>query len=95
MKIKIAIMDSCIEIKHPFIRDLSFLYGTIFCAPSKNPIMYSKNICVFANGQIDRSPIGSGLMGRLALLNKRNKIQINQAIKVQSSLLVQLLLVWL
>ncbi|MCY4298026.1 MAG: proline racemase family protein [Flavobacteriaceae bacterium] len=86
MKIKNAIMASSIEIKHPFVEDLSFLYGTIFYAPSKNPAIDSKNVCVFANGQIDRSPTGSGLMGRLALLNKRNEIQKNQAIRVQSPL---------
>ncbi len=86
MKIKKAVMASSIEIKHPFVKDLSFLYGTIFYAPSKNPMIYSRNVCVFANGQIDRSPTGSGIMGRLALLHKRNEIQINQAIKVESIL---------
>ena len=86
MKIKNAIIDSSIEIEHPFEKDLSFLYGTIFCSPSKNPAIYSKNVCVFANGQIDRSPTGSGLMGRLALLQKRNEIQIDQEIKVESIL---------
>jgi trans-L-3-hydroxyproline dehydratase len=54
-----------LDIVHAESEDLGFLYGTILTddAPSPEP---SYNLCVFADGQIDRSPTGSGVTARLA-----------------------------
>jgi proline racemase len=54
-----------VSITHPDGADLSFLYGTILTddAPAPAP---SCNLCVFAEGQIDRSPTGSGVTARMA-----------------------------
>ncbi len=53
------------EIAHPAEVDLSFLYGTILTDDALAPEATS-NLCVFAEGQIDRSPTGSGVTARLA-----------------------------
>lgn len=55
-----------ILIVHPEHADLGFLYGTILVddAPADQP---SYNLCIFAEGQIDRSPTGSGVAARMAL----------------------------
>ncbi len=56
------------RIAHPTEPDLAFLYGTILTdheAPgSGRP---SRNLCVFGEGQVDRSPTGSGVTARVAL----------------------------
>lgn len=54
-----------LDIVHPEAEDLGFLYGTILTddAPPPEP---TYNLCVFADGQIDRSPTGSGVTARLA-----------------------------
>jgi len=84
-KIKLAIMDE-FEIKHPFDEDLGFLYGTIFIAEAYNPEHHSRNVCIFANGELDRSSTGSGVSARAALHFSRNEIEKDQQITIESIL---------
>jgi len=57
-----------VPIVHPDEPDLAFLYGTILTdggdGANGKP---SRNICIFAGRQIDRSPTGSGVTARMAL----------------------------
>lgn len=46
--------------------DLAFLYGVILTDGKPRPHP-TRNICVFGDGQIDRSPTGSGVTARLAV----------------------------
>ncbi|HHV26917.1 MAG TPA: proline racemase family protein [Tissierellia bacterium] len=56
------------EFKHP-TSGVNWLYGTIFYESliRNGKKLYTKNICIFAEGQIDRSPTGTGTGGRVAL----------------------------
>lgn len=83
-RIKQVIIENKDNIKHPLKKDLSFLYGTIFI--SKDSDVHSKNVCVFANGEVDRSPTGSGISGRAAIHYKRGEIAINESITIESIL---------
>jgi len=83
-KIKKTIIEKKDNIKHPFEEDLSFLYGTIFI--SKKSDVHSKNVCVFANGEVDRSPTGSGVSGRVAIHYKKNELEKNHSITIESIL---------
>jgi proline racemase len=58
-------LRASVPIAHPEAADLGFLYGTILTddAPAPTP---SYNLCVFADGQVDRSPTGSGVTARMA-----------------------------
>jgi trans-L-3-hydroxyproline dehydratase len=69
---------------HPFEPDLSFLYGTIFIGPSKSPGIDSLNVCVFADGEVDRCPTGSGVSGRMAIHSKRNEIEPGEIMRIES-----------
>jgi len=80
---KRAIMDSR-PVPHPFETDLSFLYGTIFIGPPHSENAHSSNVCIFAEGEVDRSPTGTGVSGRLALHFAREEIEIDQSIKIES-----------
>ena len=83
MMIKRAIMSSR-EIKHPFDDDLGFLYGTIFVDGPQDPNHHSRNVCVFAEGEVDRSPTGTGVSGRLALHYARGELELGQQITIES-----------
>jgi trans-L-3-hydroxyproline dehydratase len=65
-RIKQAVADR-FPITHPFEADLSFLYGTIFTGAAHEPGHHSRNVCIFADGELDRSPTGSGVSARAAL----------------------------
>lgn len=54
-----------IVVEHPDADDLGFLYGTIL-TDDAGKREKSYNLCVFADGQIDRSPTGSGVTARMA-----------------------------
>jgi len=71
-------------VSHPFERDLSFLYGTIFTGPPLQSQNHSRNVCVFANGEVDRSPTGTGVSARAALHFARNEISIGKTFRVES-----------
>jgi len=81
--IKQAVMES-LPVVHPFEEELNFLYGTIFIAPPQAQGAHSRNVCIFAEGEVDRSPTGTGVSGRLALLRARGEIDLNQPVVIES-----------
>ncbi|MGD8536059.1 MAG: proline racemase family protein [Candidatus Aminicenantes bacterium] len=84
-RIKHAVMDS-LEIKHPFEEDLGFLYGTIFVGEAFDPTHHSRNVCVFAEGEVDRSPTGTGVSARVAIHFSRGELFPGHPIVVESIL---------
>jgi len=83
MAIKRAVMNHR-AIPHPFEDDLSFLYGTIFIGPPHSGDSHSSNVCIFADGEVDRCPTGTGVSARLALHYARGEIDIGQSIIIES-----------
>lgn len=75
--------DSPLKIEHPFEADLSFLYGTIFYGPALGDAD-SRNVCVFADKEVDRSPTGSGVSGRMALHYAKGELALGQNMKIES-----------
>jgi trans-L-3-hydroxyproline dehydratase len=65
-----------IPIDHPEAPDLAFLYGTILTdgRDGANDVP-SRNVCIFAGRQVDRSPTGSGVSARMALQMARRQAQ--------------------
>lgn len=70
---------------HPDSSDLAFLYGTILTdgadAWTDAP---TRNLCIFAERQVDRSPTGSGVTARLALQHARGQIAAGQVRRFHS-----------
>ena len=79
-------INAHIEVKHPVEDDLSFVYGTIFTGPPANPTHHSRNVCIFADGEVDRSPTGTGVSARLALYHAKGEIAQDQLITIESIL---------
>ena len=69
---------------HPDSDELSFLYGVVFSEPGSTPEIDFRNVCVFADGEIDRSPTGTGVSGRVAILAERGQLEPGQEIVVES-----------
>jgi len=83
MAMKHAVMDS-IKIKHPFEDDLGFLYGTIVDDTPPNKDADSRNVCIFAEGEVDRSPTGTGVSGRVALEYAKGNLAIGEPFVIES-----------
>ena len=84
-RIKNAVMEN-LEIKHPFEDDLGFLYGTIFVGPAEDPAHHSRNVCIFAEGELDRSPTGTGVSARCGLHFAKGELVVDQPFTVESIL---------
>lgn len=84
MDIKKAVIQNDKNIQHPFEDDLSFLYGTIFIDEPTDNSNDSRNVCIFADGEVDRCPTGSGVSGRMAIHRMRNEIQLGEVMKIES-----------
>jgi proline racemase len=84
-QIKQAVADN-FPITHPFEPELSFLYGTIFTGPPNDKSHHSRNVCIFADGEVDRSATGSGVSARAALHHVRGDLPQNHPITIESIL---------
>lgn len=85
VRVKQAVMAS-VPLSHPFEADLAFLYGTIIVGEAKDPAHHSRNVCIFADGEVDRCPTGTGVSARAALHYARGEIEKNESFIVESIL---------
>jgi trans-L-3-hydroxyproline dehydratase len=83
MAIKRAVMAT-LPIVHPFEPDMGFLYGTILHGPPHAANAHSRNVCIFAEGEVDRSPTGTGVSGRVALEHAKGRLSIGEPFVVES-----------
>ncbi len=74
------------EIRHPVEPDLSFLYGVIFTSSARSEGAQSRNCCVFADGEVDRSPTGTGVSARAAIEVARGRLAIGATLRIESIL---------
>lgn len=74
-----------ISVRHPEADDLGFLYGSIltdgFERAGDGP---SRNVCVFADAEVDRSPTGSGVTTRMALRHARGLVAVGEVCQFES-----------
>jgi trans-L-3-hydroxyproline dehydratase len=79
-------VSGALPIRHPDEGDLGFLYGVIFTDAPENPAHHSRNLCVFASAEVDRSPTGTGVSARLALEFAAGRLAEGETIVVESIL---------
>ena len=75
-------LERSLEVVHPAERDLAGIYGVIFwerIGPAEQ-----RNVAVFADGEIDRSPCGSGTSARLAVLHDRGELAMGEPFRHRS-----------
>ncbi len=64
---------------HPTDDRLSGCYGTILHEALGADPLHQRNVTIFADGQVDRSPCGSGTSARLALLHHHGVVGVDDA----------------
>jgi len=62
------------EVVHPLEPELRGIYGVIFWRDEADTPLTQRNVTVFADGEVDRSPCGSGTSARLALLDAQRRL---------------------
>jgi proline racemase len=72
------------DLAHPDAADLRGIYGVIFWEPLESDPIAQRNVTVFADGEVDRSPCGSGTSARLAILHERGEIGVGEALQHRS-----------
>jgi proline racemase len=55
-------------------------------APSTGPHADAQNTLILGNGQIDRSPCGSGTSARMAVMHKKGELQVGEIFHHESSI---------
>ena len=70
-------IDRVVRPRHPDVPELAGTYGVIFWQPElaeAGADLVQRNVTVFADGEVDRSPCGSGTSARLALLDASGEL---------------------
>jgi proline racemase len=71
-------LESEHEIAHPLEPELRDVYGVIFFAEEGSSPLTQRNVAIFADGEVDRSPCGSGTSARLALLHRQGRLAVGE-----------------
>ena len=73
-------LNAAQEISHPLEPRLRDVYGTIFFEDTAGNGPAQRNVTVFADGEVDRSPCGSGTSARLALLHAEGRLGVGETL---------------
>ncbi len=71
-------VKKAVPLSHPEFADLAFLYGSILTDGGNGKDAPTKNICVFADREVDRSPTGSGVTARLAAMAAKGEAALGE-----------------
>ena len=69
---------------HPIEPEMNDLYGIIFVDQADRSYCHSKNICIFADGELDRSPTGTGVSARAAIEFLKGNLGKNEPMLIES-----------
>jgi proline racemase len=64
-----AALEASSTVSHPAEPGLTGLYGVIFTGPPHDPEAHLRNLTVFADAEVDRSPCGTGTAAVMAVLD--------------------------
>ncbi len=73
-----AEVEAARQVVHPVEPGLRGIYGVVFTAESTR--LEQSNVTVFADGEVDRSPCGSGTSARLAVLHAEGRLAIGETL---------------
>jgi trans-L-3-hydroxyproline dehydratase len=76
MQVKHAV-EAQMEVAHPLESDLRGIYGTIITG-TPDEGADGRNVTIFADGEVDRSPCGTGTAARLAWLYATDQVALEQ-----------------
>jgi proline racemase len=62
-------VEAAVKVVHPTQPDLHGIYGTIFTGPPSSEDAHLRNVTIFAEAEVDRSPCGTGTCAVMAVLS--------------------------
>ncbi|MBI3977646.1 MAG: proline racemase family protein [Chloroflexi bacterium] len=77
MRIKRAV-EARLDARHHEQPEICGIYGTILTGPPDLLGSDARNVTIFADGQVDRSPCGTGTSGRLAALHAAGQVPVGR-----------------
>jgi proline racemase len=76
-----ADLETAHDVVHPLEPELRDVYGVIFWQEEDEHPLAQRNVTVFADGEVDRSPCGSGTSARLAQLDAQGRLPRGEALR--------------
>ncbi len=80
-------VERVMKVVHPIEPGLAGVYGTIFTAPAQTEGAHLRNVAVFADAEVDRSPCGSGTAAVMAVLDEMGVLGAGDGTFVHESLI--------
>jgi len=77
-------LEAAHEVVHPLEPELRDVYGVILWQHEADAPLTQRNVTVFADGEVDRSPCGSGTSARLALLHDEGRLGVGDELRHRS-----------
>ena len=80
MEIKHAV-EAAITVVHPLDKGLNGIYGTIFTGPPERGDADLRNVTIFADAEVDRSPCGTGTCAVMAVVDAMGLMPPDRALR--------------
>ncbi|HAK57332.1 MAG: proline racemase family protein [Vicinamibacterales bacterium] len=77
-------VEAQVKVVHPLDDGLEGIYGTIFTGMADAPDADLRNVTIFADAQVDRSPCGTGTSAVMAVLDAMSLLADDQAFTHES-----------
>jgi proline racemase len=71
-------VERALVVRHPLEPELRDIYGTVLTDEPSDPSAHGRNVTIFAERQVDRSPCGTGTAARLALLHAQGALAVGE-----------------
>lgn len=86
MEIKHAV-EAAVTVTHPDQPGLHGIYGTIFTGPPSSERADLRNVTIFADAEVDRSPCGSGTAAVMAVLSEMGMLTGGEQVFTHESII--------
>ena len=67
-----------VAVQHPIEKHINKVELTEITAPSTKPEAHARNVVVFGQGSVDRSPCGTGTCARMATLHAKGHLKVGE-----------------
>ena len=86
MEIKYAV-EKVVKVVHPLEPQLHGIYGTIFTGPPSDESADLRNVTIFADAEVDRSPCGTGTAAVMAVLHAMGVLGLPEQVFTHESII--------
>ena len=86
MEIKHAV-EKAVKVEHPLEPQLHGIYGTIFTGPPSEETADLRNVTIFADAEVDRSPCGTGTAAVMAVLHAMGVLGLPEQVFTHESII--------